>query len=593
MHASLRLDNFSRLPEPSKALAISAGNGSLEDLKSLHRLIPDSPVAHLRLFIPAFYANLSPDELQDVNWPDRLSRAILALKGLSALQGHLVSKASVEVWSAVWVWINFFAEYQQQHPDVTSTFRIPMYTEFLTTMLSLSRDAETSAKVDATHRMRVFFTRGWLAAIEGGAMPQPLVDDLCRVLMELSFADPTTFAEMTEGAGGTLDHLASLIIQHVYYFVPHKDHTMSDRDGFGVFCIARMFRGDVSMTDGPLSDALVAHGIVKCTITVLHALCVGPEIIITEQLIPMQFVALVTRMRNIPHSPRIKEAVDNGLLPVVVLTASLHVPDLLIPLHHLLQEILPSSLSYHSVLSSLPTALEEANDLVDTPGFRTAPHFNAWNQFVSLATERVAVMRLYNSGALATRRACDNLECPEVRNDEELRRCSACQSAFYCSHPCQIADWTAGHRKLCPSQKDFGHLSTPDRAFLRALLHHDYEAARAEILAAQLRFLRAHPPGTLFFVTFNYAAGRLRFEVGPLTGSSAEFGNRVARGGGRVELHLVVVTEGAASKRGVVLAMRSGSVIVHERLAAVAAGGEPVTPAMVQELLALEVVRTH
>ncbi|KAJ7044003.1 hypothetical protein C8F04DRAFT_1389421 [Mycena alexandri] len=63
MHASLRLSNTSKLADPLKTLAISAANGSIEDLAKLHSLIPDLPEAQLRFFIPALYANLNTQEI--------------------------------------------------------------------------------------------------------------------------------------------------------------------------------------------------------------------------------------------------------------------------------------------------------------------------------------------------------------------------------------------------------------------------------------------------------------------------------------------------------------------------------------------------
>ncbi|KAJ7708652.1 hypothetical protein B0H17DRAFT_1191167 [Mycena rosella] len=600
MHASLRLNNASRLPDKLKAVANSAANGSLDDLEKLIHLIPDSPEFQLRLFIPAFYANLSLGELQtphDADLPDRLARAILALDGLSTLQEHLVSKASLDVWSTAWSWIHFFAECEQHQPGITATCRIPMYTLFLTTMLVLRKDKDTAAKIDATPRVRVFFTRGWAAAVEGGQMPAGLVDDLSRFLIqEFSLADPQRLEEVIEGAGGTVNHLASLMVQHIQYFVPHKDHTMTNTDGFGLLGIFKILEA-VGVMESPVSDALVSCGIVKTVTTVICALCTGPATVITPQLIPLNIGVLVASVTKFPEFHWVKEALDSGLLRALVLAASRNMPLLAIPLHYILREVLPPSLAYHSVLSSLPAAFDEVMALSNAQQFITSPFFNEWAQFVRLCGERLAVMDLYDSGLLVARRACDNLECPEIRTDDALSRCASCQNAFYCSKPCQVADWTAGHRKLCASprnnhHKESAHLSGANRGFLRALLDHDYEAARADILGAQLRFLRAHP-GHPCFVKFDYAAGRVKWQVGSVTDTRVEFGARTARSGGRVELHVMVVSEGGARQRGTAFPMRSDSAAVHDRLVALAAGGEAITPAMVEELMDLEVVRTH
>ncbi|KAJ7493891.1 hypothetical protein FB451DRAFT_1491425 [Mycena latifolia] len=566
MHASLRLNNISRLPDPSKELALSAANGSLDDLEELHRLISESPESQLRLFIPAFYANLSDlRDLPDADLPARFSRVMIALKGLSALQGHLVARASLD-----------------RHSGITATSRTPMYTHFLTTMLNLRHDTDTASAIDSTPRICVFFTRGWVAALEGGQMTQQLVDDLCHFLLQvlnLRDPDPNTLDEIREGAGGTPDHMASLMVKHIQYFVPHKDHVVTDRDAFGLLCVFQMLEA-AHVREGPLSYGFAAHGMVKCACTVICALCGSPPVMITEHLIPLNFTVVVSSLMKFPGFTLAKEAFESGLPRAIVLAASQHMPLLMIPLRHLIQNVLPPTLAYHSVLSTLPNALEDAQALRGYPGLQNLGARQRMDRFCELG-----------DGA-----DCRDETCPEIRTDDDLRRCSACQNAFYCSQACQTADWAAGHRKLCarPANAHYkaaAHLSASDRAFLRALLHHDYTAARAELLCAQLRFARAYP-GTPCLVTFDYSGGRLRRTVGPADARvDAQLGARAARGGGRVDLHVVLVSEGGANKRGMVLLMRWASARVHERLGELAAGGEALTPAMVEELVGLEVTR--
>jgi hypothetical protein len=42
--------------------------------------------------------------------------------------------------------------------------------------------------------------------------------------------------------------------------------------------------------------------------------------------------------------------------------------------------------------------------------------------------------------------------CRYCRNEDpkmELKKCSQCKTAEYCSKECQVADWRAGHKKEC------------------------------------------------------------------------------------------------------------------------------------------------
>ncbi|KAJ6587471.1 hypothetical protein DFH09DRAFT_1359192 [Mycena vulgaris] len=548
MHASLCLSNMEQLPDTLQALAMSAARGSLNDLEALYRLIPDSPQAYLPLFIPVFYVNLSPGQLpdpHDANSHDRIWRAAVALEGLSALHKRLVLTAYHDVWSAVWDFIQFLDEYDQHHRDAS---RGPIYVLFLTTMFSLSDDVETSDMINTTPRVRVFFIKGWAAAVKDGQMTDHLFRDIASFLLHrLELSGPNSIKEVIEGAGGSLDDLAPLIINYLPHFVPHRNHTMSNGDSVYVLAafilIARFDDGK----DATLNQAFAEHGMAGCLATVLCALCGSPSGLNPENLIDLCVSVLVTNLNTFPGFSWVKEAFDAGLLRGIVLVASRDIPTLQRRLAHLIRDISAPSLTYHSVLSSLSRALDEAN-LHISPAFKTSATFNVWTDFVNLASQRLELLRKYDGGLLTLRRACDNLEAhllEEVRT-EALRRCTARKSAFYCSRPCQGADWKAGHRQLCPSASaqlsPWVPIFPEDGPFMRALLHHDYEAARADILARLIRFADVQP-GTPMFVKFDYLVGRMAFVVGPVDVSTG-FGVRVAWSNGRVDLH--VMPEGGA-----------------------------------------------
>jgi hypothetical protein len=45
--------------------------------------------------------------------------------------------------------------------------------------------------------------------------------------------------------------------------------------------------------------------------------------------------------------------------------------------------------------------------------------------------------------------------CNSEGPKSELKKCSRCKSAHYCSKKCQVADWKAGHKKKCETFKRF------------------------------------------------------------------------------------------------------------------------------------------
>ncbi|KAJ7172977.1 hypothetical protein C8R43DRAFT_978099 [Mycena crocata] len=542
MHGSLRVNNFSRLPDPLKTLALSAADGSLSNLERLHDLIPDSPEAQLRLFIPAFYANLDSRDIlglrrqleTDVTGAqNRISKAVLALKGLSELQEHLVSRACSEVWSSAWKWIQFLDECVEGNK---------LHPLFLSTIVALSQDEDTATIIKVTLRVHVLIAKVWVAAVDDAQTPEPLWHDLCVfIIHQANPGEPKYLREFIEGAGGSIDNLASLIVKHIRRAIPDKTHTARNEDGFTLLAPFKLLEA-VGIVDGPLTSALARQGIVKCMAAAVCALS-RSSIPSAKQLIPLSIAVILAHISEFPGFPYVKEALDGGLLRAIVLSASRPDPILAVPLNYLLNTILPESLVYLLVLSSLRCALDDATEPSNDSDFRSSSFFRAWSSFVEVANERMEVMKQYETGELAAHRACDNLECDAILLEEALQRCAACRNAFYCSKACQTADWKAGgHRKLCGTsfnrhQEECTHLTHRDRGFMRALLHHDYAAMRGDILLRKIEYMRAHP-SALPYVKFDYRQGRVAIEVGPAIAEGGTLqATRAARSGGRIELH--------------------------------------------------------
>ena len=68
--------------------------------------------------------------------------------------------------------------------------------------------------------------------------------------------------------------------------------------------------------------------------------------------------------------------------------------------------------------------------------------------------EQRAAADLELAQAAATR-SCANLLCPNVGGEgreaegRPNQRCSACRAVRYCCRECSVADWRAGHRRVC------------------------------------------------------------------------------------------------------------------------------------------------
>ncbi|KAG8944110.1 hypothetical protein FRC04_002148 [Tulasnella sp. 424] len=50
---------------------------------------------------------------------------------------------------------------------------------------------------------------------------------------------------------------------------------------------------------------------------------------------------------------------------------------------------------------------------------------------------------------------CSHYKCPgQMYNWQQLRQCSKCKAAYYCSENCQRADWRPRHKKYCKAFED-------------------------------------------------------------------------------------------------------------------------------------------
>ncbi|KAF7354778.1 MYND-type domain-containing protein [Mycena sanguinolenta] len=213
--------------------------------------------------------------------------------------------------------------------------------------------------------------------------------------------------------------------------------------------------------------------------------------------------------------------------------------------------IFPATVS-HSVLAQLQTSLSQVRDRDAKAIFRHTGLLTLWMNLIEVVESRFRILAEYHTGMLTAARASDDLECAKIRPKSELKRCSGCLAAYYCSGTCQANDWMrGGHRKTCDGlslrREEFSHPSSRDRSFLR-LVHHEWMTRREEIAQQHLLSEQIHPSEVLCTV-LDFTAG---IEVGPLDSSVRsrfEFDiDRVMRSGGRMELQLLKVMDSRQSR---------------------------------------------
>ncbi|KAJ7105504.1 hypothetical protein C8R44DRAFT_886457 [Mycena epipterygia] len=244
-----------------------------------------------------------------------------------------------------------------------------------------------------------------------------------------------------------------------------------------------------------------------------------------------------------------------------------------------LEVLIPPHLVYPKSLSALDRALDDVDELVAPDDFKDAKMYDHWVQFSNLAEDRIAILKSCEASSM---RACDNLECGEIRPKHELTRCSACKTVYYCDEVCQAADWVGGgHRNACKSYvalslRAGNELDFTMRSFLRALIHHDYQKERRAIFLQKMLFRRARPDDG-FLTLYDYTRGPVKINLQSLNSAkthevlgSSEWTNivsRAERSGGRMSLD-VLVFSGREEFHYYAISLRSNKSTVNDGLRA-------------------------
>ncbi|KAJ6448726.1 hypothetical protein C8R47DRAFT_1172019, partial [Mycena vitilis] len=191
------------------------------------------------------------------------------------------------------------------------------------------------------------------------------------------------------------------------------------------------------------------------------------------------------------------DVIREGLLRVIVLTAA--AGKLVGNLKFIFEKMLPNSLLYYYGLRVLNLALQDLESYGYTrdPKFIASPAFDAWTEFEALAEERLTIFRRLATGDSPPRlRGCDKqIDWHQGQHrkycDAQTRlRLGSMKSSAMGTQP--ISYWSARWAR--------------ERAFLRALLTHDYHTMKYHFIHS--------PECTMFLTMFDYSKGpRVRLEI--------------------------------------------------------------------------------
>ncbi|KAK6966575.1 hypothetical protein R3P38DRAFT_3245860 [Favolaschia claudopus] len=622
MHPALHLDNLKRLPPAIRSAAtafISAAPNPDRAFESI-RVVREyaatpKPENKRALVVPALYIILDPLKIPDLDsLPTKsvsdappsdfelsITKAIFALEALYQLR--LPDSLGVDLWPRILAWVQFLHLYNpgklgaaDRHPSLftdsilfacqflghTPTFQLMISTPWFWFMLGRAWVYATKIQ-DPENRVHAFNIISCFTRIEN-------VTETCNM------------DELLNGVGGTLSSLARLVVEFLDALI--LDHDKSDSvlpENLYISFVGGVivFLGHVDpnlrattlerTSLGRLGQELLAQPVFGVLFRLLSSLTktdARGTLAALQHLLMLICVLLYSK----PGWAQLPAAVKSGFIPALLLCArSTFAPHLAGHLQTCFQIILPPALISHALLSTLDTRWHEIETSAKGITFQI-PDF--WTEFSSLVNERLQVLHTFDSVYTAMR-ACDNLECSTLDVKKKFRRCSSCQSFYYCSSECQRADWTrGGHRNACCSygtlllgERNNDDCSSRQRSFLRALIHHDYQKQRIHIHSRQAMFLSEFPHGT-FLTLYNYMEGAVRISVKEAPQSFEALAgpewkdilSRAAASGGRMGIDVAIFTaNGPTQSRYLVIPLRSDSGVITDKLASLASTLTPST----------------
>ncbi|KAJ7134076.1 hypothetical protein C8R43DRAFT_1022352 [Mycena crocata] len=557
MHPSLRLERLEELPFSLRKLAKDACNGSRD---ALLRITEDShfgkPYDHL--FLPVFYAILDPSNIPSAEEMDTIWETLSADSKVAKFYGAIVSLNRInatnnlptavlpELWHRTWAWSQFILVYHDHIPVALRPGLDTFCVVFVGLLHRFMATPEMSRLVKSTPGLRYTVVRAWRLILNTRNDPW----SVCIFLHHDPIrSDVACLEEYFDGAGGSPEELAALVVDHINLVA----HQTEKKAGYLHGVVDFLLHVDLEGT--AFRAALLSHGLPKA---LTHAL----SFLVTKkpdgsERLQFHCLNLLAHELTSPEGfPYIGAELSSGLLDVILLCASeLHCEADIRILKHWLVDVLPNMTVYHSILGHIITVLDGLNE---QPQFAAPDIEILWDEFVELVNERRQIKTHFDSEEYSDSRACHNTLCGKIQEKRNFRRCADCLSAYYCSIPCQRIDWTEGHRKMCAAARAARHvpqqymLNIRNRAFLRALLDHDYARNAPAILCQELEAMIAKQGFS--YTKFDYLEYRPNptVQLRPADTKDASWGyheRRVARSAGREALHVAWVRTGDVSLR--------------------------------------------
>ncbi|KAJ7623072.1 hypothetical protein DFH06DRAFT_1481832 [Mycena polygramma] len=618
-HLALRLDNLNRLPSSVKRVAQSAcaANRSVRDLERAQTHFKNATDEQKELLLPVWYTNLDPTLIpnpQHFDTPDPstdaegcIARAILSLETL--YMTTFPTSVGPDLWPRVWKWVQFLYMYRDHLPTGHPLGEDELSVELLMFAGTFFDHEETFAIILSTPGVFFMVAKAWphVPKVKDPDKREIAFSDLRTFITHKAVARPANRAAIIEGAGGTMGHVANLIVMHIEAVAPAPGSAIEFMPVYlsrGVLEFVELMEPGLSDREsfckplGPLGTALASRNFVPILTELLCALGASTsDQDLALHAITIGFSVVATILVATPSNIRwIADALKHKLLRALIICALRTQMGLFIEV--ILTAMLPPFLVYPGVLTALDISLGNVEDLVHSDTFKLSNMYTRWQTFTEVAQERIKILKLHDAPGTSSMRACDNLQCGAIQIKSAFQRCAGCLSLYYCSQACQANDWLqGGHRQAC---KFYGNMSlcggsnagrTPrERSFLRALLDYDYRKSkvhtfmqRAALMSADMDTDRG---GGSLMTLYDYALGPVEIKIlivggehptkllgpewkGIVSPEWKDIVSRAARSKGRMEFDVIRFNaEGGPDCR--VIPLRRNKSTVHDDLQALA-----------------------
>ncbi|KAK7028629.1 hypothetical protein R3P38DRAFT_2937566 [Favolaschia claudopus] len=550
MHESLRLSDAARSKIPLQfrrsAIAAATPSACLKERAIFMQNFTRIPwtIDVLVPFLPVLYALLDPirilsissdldgpgDVVQDSHVGLEMFCVTNSLRGIMTVvrANRVPLGAFSDIWKSVWPWLQFVETY---HEILTVDLIADRYEQQVLFIAVLGGKPD-AAKTMATDIVEicVFLGRAWAHLLQADDRDNADTKTALIVLPErLRFwtehPDWTRSAAdgLILGAGGSTADLALLAISHLNRFLPNKNSPLDQEHnsvavGSVMTFIERTTREAQPRFARGFADVLFEMGLVTSLTNLSRAVFDG--FLPANMSNPTYYDYLLAFLSPCPRHQRVVEALRAGFLSTVP-QAGIALPRC----RETLFKTLLSVTTLHSSLSQIRASLGQIKDLNEKARFikeSSPPFYKSWLDFMAVLEDRFQALDAYNEGRLNVPIRCHNHECGGTFHRQEIKICSGCTIAYYCSKACQQTDWPAGHRLFCSliswrnrrdCHPEHPPMTARDDSFLHTLLYWEFRSRQKEIALGYLRFMQNQPDKTPYMLLdFRHGACQIQID---------------------------------------------------------------------------------